>query len=282
MEQKDLSSNWKKLKASLQADSPRPPKRKANRDQSFVRPQQNGIKRQRQTSNRGPHVQKHEPAASSTFEARDKINEGLSQTAEVGRHLAIDCEMVGVGPYNESALARVSVVNYHGYQVYDSFVLPKEQVKEYRTYVSGITPQLLSTARTLETVQQDIAKLLDGKILIGHAVENDLNALFLGHPRRDIRDTSQYPGFRRYAGGTIPALKKLAREVLGMEIQVGAHSSIEDARATMLLFRREKSGFEMEHRKKWDSNKKFGGIEVVVEQPFYHHTESKEERSKKK
>ncbi|KAI4165414.1 MAG: hypothetical protein LQ342_000823 [Letrouitia transgressa] len=282
MELKDLSSNWKKLKASFQAESPRPPKRKANRDHSLTRPQKNGIKRQRQMSNTGPHVQKHEPTASFTVEAEDKTNEGLSRTAEVGRYLAIDCEMVGVGPYNESALARVSVINYHGHQVYDSFVLPKEKVKDYRTYVSGITPQLLSTARTLETVQQDIAKLLDGKILIGHAVENDLNALFLGHPRRDIRDTSQYPGFRRYAGGTTPALKKLAREVLGMEIQVGSHSSVEDARATMLLFRREKTGIEIEHRKKWGSNKIFDGIEVVVEQPLYPPVESKKKRRKRK
>ncbi|KAL9615015.1 MAG: hypothetical protein Q9167_000547 [Letrouitia subvulpina] len=254
MELKDLSSNWKMLKASIQPDSPRPPKRKAKGDHSFVRSQQNSIKRQRQTSDTGPHIQKPKPAASFTFEAKDKINEGLSQTAKVGKYLAIDCEMVGVGPYNESALARVSVINYHGHQVYDSFVLPKEEVKDYRTFVSGITPQLLLTARPLETVQQDIAKLLDGKILIGHAVENDLNALFLGHPRRDLRDTSEYPGFRRYAGGTTPALKKLAREVLGINIQVGAHSSIEDARATMLLFCREKSGFEMEHRKKWGSD----------------------------
>lgn len=281
MELKDLSSNWKKLKASIQTESSKPPKRKANRDHSLVRPQQNGIKRQRQTPSTESHVQQHESTASFAVEAEDKINEGLSRTAEVGRYLSIDCEMVGVGPYNESALARVSIINYHGHQVYDSFVLPKEQVKDYRTYVSGITPQLLSIARTLETVQQDIAKLIDGKVLIGHAVENDLNALFLGHPRRAIRDTSQYPGFRRYAGGTTPSLKKLAREVLGTEIQAGAHSSIKDARATMLLYRKEKSGFEREHRKKWASSKRIDGIEKAVEQQLFYEAESKKRNRNK-
>ena len=188
----------------------------------------------------------------------DKINEGLSSTAEAGKYIAIDCEMVGVGPTPEtdSALARVSLVNYHGHQLYDSFVLPKEPVTDYRTHVSGITPQLLQSARSLESVQADVAKLLDGKILIGHAIRNDLAALLLGHSKRDIRDTSRYPPFRQLAAGRTPSLKKLAREVLGVDIQGGEHSSIEDARATMLLFRREKDGFEREHLKKWGPDRK--------------------------
>ncbi|MCJ1298843.1 3'-5' exonuclease [Hypocenomyce scalaris] len=183
----------------------------------------------------------------------DKINEGLSPIAEAGKYIALDCEMVGVGPdpSNDSALARISIVNYHGHQLYDSFVLPKEPVTDYRTHVSGITPALLRSARSLEVVQADAAKLLDGKVLVGHAVRNDLDALMLGHPKRDIRDTSRYPGFRQLAGGRTPSLKRLAQEVLGVDIQGGEHSSVEDARATMLLFRREKDGFEREHMKRW-------------------------------
>ena len=183
----------------------------------------------------------------------DKVNEGLSATAEAGKFIAIDCEMVGVGPTpdDESALARVSIVNYHGNQLYDSYVLPKEAVTDFRTFVSGITPDVLKEARTFEIVQADVAKLLDGRILIGHAINNDLAALRLGHSKRDIRDTSKHPPFRALAKGRTPGLKRLAREVLGVEIQGGEHSSIEDARATMLLFRRRKENFEYEHLKKW-------------------------------
>lgn len=187
----------------------------------------------------------------------EKSNEGLSSAAEAGKYISIDCEMVGVGPKpdEDSALARISIVDYHGHQLYDSFVLPKESVTDYRTFVSGITPQLLKSARTFEAVQIDVAKLLDGRILVGHAIRHDLDALLLGHPKRDIRDTSRYPGFRQLAGGRTPSLKKLAREVLGVDIQGGEHSSIEDARATMLLFRREKEGFEREHAKIWGTGK---------------------------
>lgn len=216
------------------------------------------------------------------IKTEDRINEGLSPVVESGKFLAIDCEMVGVGPTpdTDSALARVSIVNYHGHQLYDSFVQPKEPVTDYRTFVSGITPQLLQSARTFEAVQADVAKLLDEKILVGHAIKNDLDALLLGHPKRDIRDTSRHPAFRQLARGKTPGLKKLAREVLGVDIQGGEHSSIEDARATMLLFRREKEGFEKEHMKRFGpDHRRLNGFADDEGQKGNH---SKKKKKKKK
>jgi len=161
--------------------------------------------------------------------------------------------MVGVGPQpgRESALARVSIVNFNGEQVYDSFVRPKELVTDWRTPVSGVSAKHMPDARSLEQVQADVSKILHGNVLVGHAIRHDLDALLLSHPRRDIRDTARHPPFRKLAGGGSPKLKILASEILGIEIQNGAHSSVQDARATMLLFRREKEAFEREHAKKW-------------------------------
>lgn len=174
-------------------------------------------------------------------------------SAEIGKYVAIDCEMVGVGPDpdKESALARVSIVNWNGDQVYDSFVRPKEKVTDWRTHVSGIAPKHMVEARSFEEVQKDVAQILEDTILVGHSIRNDLEALMLSHPKRDIRDTSKYPPYRKIAGGGSPRLKLLASEFLGLKIQDGAHSSVEDARATMFLFRRDKEGFEREHAKKW-------------------------------
>jgi hypothetical protein len=46
---------------------------------------------------------------------------------------------VGVGPEaRESALARVSIVNFHGAMVLDTFVKTAEKVVDYRTWVSGV------------------------------------------------------------------------------------------------------------------------------------------------
>lgn len=161
--------------------------------------------------------------------------------------------MVGVGPHpdNDSVLARVSIVNFNGDQIYDSYVRPKEMVTDWRTHVSGIAPKHMVEARSLEEVQRDVADIMDGRILVGHAVSNDLDALLLGHPKRDIRDTSKHAAYRKIAGGGSPRLKVLAEEFLGLTIQEGAHSSVEDARATMALYRRDKDAFEREHLKKW-------------------------------
>jgi RNA exonuclease 4 len=50
--------------------------------------------------------------------------------------------MVGVGPNGaESALARVSIVNYSGGVVLDEYVRPQEPITDYRTWVSGIRPE---------------------------------------------------------------------------------------------------------------------------------------------
>ncbi len=47
--------------------------------------------------------------------------------------VALDCEMVGVGPEGErSALARVAVVNQDGNVLLDTFVRPKEKVTDFR------------------------------------------------------------------------------------------------------------------------------------------------------
>jgi RNA exonuclease 4 len=178
----------------------------------------------------------------------DNINGGLSKSVEIGKYVGIDCEMVGVGgDEDRSVLARVSIVNFHGTQVYDSFVRPKEFVTDWRTSVSGVSPKNMATARSFEEVQADVAAILKDRVIVGHAIKNDLEAMMLGHPKKDIRDTSKFSGFRKYSAGKTPSLKKLAKEVLGVDIQGGEHSSIEDARATMLLFRRHKSAFDVEH-----------------------------------
>ncbi|KAF2690458.1 hypothetical protein K458DRAFT_289544 [Lentithecium fluviatile CBS 122367] len=182
----------------------------------------------------------------------DVENEGLSERALPAKYIALDCEMVGTGPEpdKDSALARVSVVNYHGHQVYDSYVQVKVPVTDYRTAISGIEPRHLrhDVARPFKEVHDDLKILLEGRILVGHAVKNDLDALILKHDKRYIRDTSKYSKFRELAmiPGRTPSLKILAEKLLGVEIQVGAHSSVEDARATMALFRLEKEGFDAE------------------------------------
>ncbi|EEB05814.1 exoribonuclease Rex4 [Schizosaccharomyces japonicus yFS275] len=188
-------------------------------------------------------VEDNDLSASQIIAAYGDDASGLVKTVnmdKLGKYIAMDCEMVGVAN-DVSVLARVSIVNYHGRVVYDTFVRPKERVLDWRTWVSGVKSHHLRDAPSFEEAQKTVADILDGRVLVGHAVHHDLKALLLSHPRRMIRDTSKFPGYRKLAKGRTPSLKKLTQQLLGKEIQTGQHSSVQDAQATMELYKRVKA-----------------------------------------
>lgn len=167
------------------------------------------------------------------------------EDAQVGKYVAIDCEMVGVGPEGSiSALARVSLVNFHGQVIMDKYVRPLEKIVDFRTEWSGIRPHHLKDGCSLREVQEELCELLKDKILVGHSLINDFKVLFLNHPRRMTRDTAKYRPFRALCKGKTPSLKKLSQEVLGLTIQQGEHDSVDDARVAMLLYRAHKDAWE--------------------------------------
>jgi RNA exonuclease 4 len=65
-------------------------------------------------------------------------------------------------------------VNKWGNVVYDKHVRPQEFVKDFRTAVSGVRPRDLQKGEKLWTVQKEVAELIKGHILVGHALRNDL------------------------------------------------------------------------------------------------------------
>jgi RNA exonuclease 4 len=176
--------------------------------------------------------------------------------------IALDCEMVGVGEDGRrSILARVSVVNEDGNVVLDTFVAPTEHVTDYRTRVSGVRPVDLRGAPPFKEIQRKMADILRGRVLVGHALKNDLRCLLLDHPRRLTRDTALYrpltrplraneraqdTGIARGRGSR--SLKELCAQHLGLEIQGGEHSSVDDARAALLLYQKHKHAWERAER----------------------------------
>lgn len=161
--------------------------------------------------------------------------------------VAMDCEMVGVSPQGKrSALGRVTLVNKWGNVIYDEFVRPIDRVVDFRTEISGIRPRDLKKAKDFPAVQKKVAELIKGRILVGHALRNDLKALLLSHPKKDLRDTSEYYPFMKESHRK--ALRHLAAEFLSVKIQNGEHCPIEDARAAMLLYER--------HKKEWERSVK--------------------------
>lgn len=164
-----------------------------------------------------------------------------------GKYVALDCEMVGVGlEGSESSLARVSIVNFRGAIVLDTFVRQRERVVDYRTQWSGVRrADLGKEAISFDEIQKTVADLIKGRILVGHAVYNDLKVLLLSHPSLELRDTQSLAYKHKLVKSRRPALRFLVRQELGIAIQEGEHDSVTDARATMALFRL--------HKKQWES-----------------------------
>ncbi|XP_025950189.2 RNA exonuclease 4 [Dromaius novaehollandiae] len=170
---------------------------------------------------------------------KEKASEGLT------RAVAMDCEMVGVGPKGEdSIVARVSIVNQFGKCIYDKYVKPTEEVTDYRTAVSGIRPENIKTGEHFKIVQKEVADILNGRILVGHALHNDLKVLFLDHPKKKIRDTQKYKPFRQRVKNARPSLKLLCERLLNVQVQTSEHCSIQDAQAAMRLYTLEKKQWE--------------------------------------
>ena len=161
---------------------------------------------------------------------------------EENRIVALDCEMVGVGTEGRSALALVVMIDWHGRVLFRSFCKPAETVTDFRTFVSGVRADHLIGAPDFRAVQARVCALLTGRVLVGHGLQNDLEALLLHHEISARRDTAHYPPLmRRNPYGVLRSqkLKVLVKEHLGTDIQRegAAHDPAEDARAALALYK---------------------------------------------
>lgn len=175
------------------------------------------------------------------------------RSIDPSRYLAMDCEMVGVGECSllaeESALARVTLVDWQGQVVVDTLVRPYERITDYRTRVSGVRRQDLIDAEDLEHCRARMGQLILDKIVVGHGLDNDWQALGMVHPWWLCRDTAKYkPFMKKLRGGRLGPrrLRDLAKEILNREIQRPnrPHDAIEDALAALDLYKTVREDFE--------------------------------------
>jgi RNA exonuclease 4 len=181
----------------------------------------------------------------NTYPTQSTSSPGRKQYLSKAHYVALDCEMVGVGEHGASSvLARVTLIDWDGNILMDELVKPQWQVTDYRTFVSGITKEMLDKAKMdFATVQKRVLQILYGKILVGHGLENDLKVLGISHPWYMIRDTAKYEPYMkvRFQDGVLwpRGLKDLCKEKLNRDVQVYGrpHCPREDALAALDLYR---------------------------------------------
>ncbi|KAK7061804.1 exonuclease domain-containing protein [Favolaschia claudopus] len=159
---------------------------------------------------------------------------------------ALDCEMIyttggmRVARVSGKATLFLLVVDGAGKEVFDEFVRMDEGVEiiDFNTRFSGITEADYAKAvLPLASIRDSLDALINADtVLIGHALDNDLNTLRIVH--YNVVDTALI--FKHNAGPPYrKALRDLAREHLGITIQSGGgsvgHSSVEDSIATLDL-----------------------------------------------
>lgn len=153
--------------------------------------------------------------------------------------ISLDCEMV-LGMDYTHELARVSIVNYHGRILLDSYVSPTQEVRDYLTDISGITQNQLIGAPSFSSVQRKVENIMFNKIVVGHSLHFDFKALQINHPTENVRDIGKSRFIIKKYGnsmGQSVSLKKLSEKVLNRYIQEGQHDSVEDATAALDIYK---------------------------------------------
>ncbi|KAL6743384.1 hypothetical protein Aduo_016428 [Ancylostoma duodenale] len=150
---------------------------------------------------------------------------------------ALDCEMC-VTSASQHELTRISLIREDGSVVFDTLVKPKNEITDYLTKFSGITPALMEpVTTTVEDVQEAIRAVLPpDAILCGHSLEFDLRAMRMAHPYCiDIGLIYNLSG----TGRIKTSLKNLTSLFLDEEIHNShGHCSVEDAWSALHLLKK--------------------------------------------
>uniref|UniRef100_A0A8C2EZP6 Interferon stimulated exonuclease gene 20-like 2 n=1 Tax=Cyprinus carpio TaxID=7962 RepID=A0A8C2EZP6_CYPCA len=149
---------------------------------------------------------------------RHPTNQVAPRTLGPLKYIALDCEMVGTGPKGCDL-------------IYDKYIKPINPLGRF-----------CKSTKHYYTFCSKIVKIITGKVVVGHAIHNDFKVLKYFHPACQTRDTAQIPLLNQKAGlpvNEMVSLKRLTKAIFKKDIQTGkgGHSSVEDAKATMELFK---------------------------------------------
>lgn len=160
--------------------------------------------------------------------------------------VALDCEMVETTA-RHSDLAYLGAVDFlTGEVLIDSFVEPTDEVIYWRSRISGITPSNMREAvqsgkalRGWQAARDKLWEYIDDQtVLVGHALQNDLQVLGIIHHRivDSIVLTAEAVFDTIKSDEKLPrlwGLKTLTKALLGQEIQNSkkGHNALQDAYA---------------------------------------------------
>ena len=199
----EISPNWKRLSSQLGLKE-KVPKRKERESKTAQQHEASRVQEQQSVQDATPP----EPKDLTSFLDKMFTNKQREKSAKPGKYIAIHCSYVGIASKGiVDALGRISLVNYHGKTVLDTYVKPGEKITDYRTNTSGIGEAEMKDAKKFTEVQEQVSQLIANKVIIGYDMKKILQVLLLNHPKKLQRNISTFPTFSGEA--PIP-LKRLA------------------------------------------------------------------------
>ncbi|QSZ34646.1 hypothetical protein DSL72_007500 [Monilinia vaccinii-corymbosi] len=157
------------------------------------------------------------------------------------RAVVLDCEMAGVVGGGPGEPILLCVADYAtGAVILNRYIYPRKTINAMRSSVHGISKKTLSDALAQGEVldgwqgaRSELWKYIDADtILVGHALENDLDALRIIHHR--VVD-SAILSRKEVGGGRFWGLQALCSELVNLDIRKnkhGIHDCLEDVLAT--------------------------------------------------
>ncbi|KAF9505814.1 hypothetical protein BS47DRAFT_492039 [Hydnum rufescens UP504] len=166
------------------------------------------------------------------------FNVGSSTVGKKWVSLSTQCVGAGEGG-TVSMLARVSLVDYRGKTIVDTYVKPTMPVVSYRTPYTGIEAHHLENGVPFNHALALVTSSVDGKIVVGHSLWQDFYALGIAHPASDTRDNALFLPFRAALStmNSVVGLETLMYRLMRRLISTEHVNSLENARACMDLFR---------------------------------------------
>ncbi|KAF9459449.1 hypothetical protein BDZ94DRAFT_1171645, partial [Collybia nuda] len=135
-------------------------------------------------------------------------------------------------------VARVSIVDYWGHTILDTYVRPTHYVEDYSGHKTGLKLAHLENAPLFELVQLRVAEIIKGKVMIGHTLWTALSVLGLSHPALYTRDLALFwPLRKKLKSRSIIDLPTLVQLFMCREVGMGYEDSLELSRSSLDLFR---------------------------------------------
>ncbi|KAF8321547.1 hypothetical protein DL93DRAFT_2034817, partial [Clavulina sp. PMI_390] len=154
--------------------------------------------------------------------------------------VALSTQCVGIGANGTVPMvARVSLVDFRGQIILDTYIRPTNPVFSYRTTQTGIEPHHLENAPPFEQVKAIVEASIRGKTVVGHTLWEDFEVMGLRHPAYDTRDTALYLPYREALKmmNRVIGLPTLVFRFMQHSIAVQRQDSLENARALIDLYR---------------------------------------------